>query len=118
MRYLILIYTDESAEVNQTAAERAAMLQDYLAFTREARAAGVYETGDELHPTRTALTVRVRHEQTLTAPGPVADTHEPLGGYFVLNCNSPAEAAQWAAKIPGARRGAIEVRPMVDFTQA
>lgn len=118
MQYLLLIYTDEKAEINSTAADRDAMLQDYIAFAREARAAGVYIGGDELHPTSTALTVRVRDGQALTVHGPFAETHEQLGGYFVLNCNSPEEAAQWAAKIPGARHGAIEVRPIVDFTPA
>lgn len=118
MQYLLLIYTDEGAEVNQTPAEREAMLQDYIAFAREARAAGVYAAGDELHPTRTALTVRVRDGQVTTVPGPLAQAKEQLGGYFVLNCPSPEAAARWAAKIPGARQGAIEVRPIVDFTPA
>jgi len=117
MQYLLMIYTDEKAEVNSTPAEREAMLRDYGAFAREARAAGVYITGDELHPTSDALTVRVRHGQALTAPGPLAETKEQLGGYFVLNCDNQEEAAHWAAKIPSARHGAIEVRPIVDFNQ-
>lgn len=118
MQYLLMIYTDEKADVNSTPAEREAMLQDYMAFAREARAAGVYVGGDELHPTSAALTVRVRDGKALTSTGPFAETREQLGGYFVLNCNSPDEAARWAAKIPGARHGAIEVRPIVDFTPA
>ncbi len=118
MHYLLMICTDENAEANSAPAEREAMLQDYFAFTREARAAGVYVTGDELRPTTAALTVRVRDGKILTAHGPFAETREQLGGYFVLNCNSPDEAAQWAAKIPGARHGAIEVRPIVDFSPA
>ena len=117
MQYLLMIYTDEKAEVDHNPAEREAMLQDYGAFARAARAAGIYITGDELHPTSTALTVRVRNGQTLTTGGPFAETKEQLGGYFVLNCDSPEEAAHWAAKIPGARRGVIEVRPIVDFNQ-
>lgn len=118
MHYLLMIYTDEKADVNSTPAEREAMLQEYLAFAREARAAGVYVTGDELQPTAAALTVRVRDGKALTSTGPYAETREQLGGYFVLNCNNPDEAARWAAKIPGARHGAIEVRPIVDFAPA
>lgn len=118
MQYLLMIYSDEKADVNSTPAEREAMLQDYFAFAREARAAGVYVTGDELHPTAAAQTVRVRDGQAITSTGPFAETREQLGGYFVLNCPSPEEAARWAAKIPGARHGAIEVRPIVDFAPA
>jgi hypothetical protein len=118
MHYLLLIYTDEKAEAESTAEARDAMLQDYFALVREARAAGVYVTGDELQPTRTALTVRVRDGQALTAHGPYAETREQLGGYFVLNCPSAEEAARWAAKIPGARHGAIEVRPIVEHSSA
>jgi hypothetical protein len=86
------------------------MYEQYTAFADAARAAGVLLGGDELDATRTATTVRVRDGQTQVVDGPYAETKEALGGYFVLECDSIDEALDWAAQIPGAQHGAVEVR--------
>ena len=115
MRYLFLIYTQEQAETEATPAEQEAVMEAYFAFTREVRDAGVMLGGEALQPTTTATTVRVREGKTLTADGPFAETKEQLGGYYMLECPNLDEAIEWAAKIPGASYGAIEIRPLVDF---
>jgi hypothetical protein len=115
MRYLLLIYTQEQAEVEATPAEQEAIMAAYFAFSNEVREAGVMLGGEALQPTTTATTVRVREDKTLTADGPFAETKEQLGGYYMLECSNLDEAIEWAAKIPGARHGSIEIRPLVEF---
>ena len=110
MKYLALIYADETAWESFSDEERAAGYAQYTAFSEEARKAGVIVGGDELAAVRTATTVRVREGQTQVTDGPYAETKEALGGYFVLDCASMDEALEWAAKIPGAHHGAVEVR--------
>jgi hypothetical protein len=110
VKYLALIYADDTAWEAASEAERAEMYADYTAFADEARTAGVMLGGDELAGVRTATTVRVRDGQTAVTDGPYAETKEALGGYFLLECASMDEAVDWAAKIPGARHGAVEVR--------
>ena len=115
MRYLLLIYTQEQAEVEATPAEQEAVMDAYFAFSREVREAGVMLGGEALQPTATATTVRVREGKTLTADGPFAKTKEQLGGYYMLECPNLDEAIEWAAKIPGASHGSVEIRPLVEF---
>lgn len=110
MQYLALIYANESAWEGLGDSERQGIVARYGAFSREARAAGVMLGGDQLGPTRDATTVRVRDGQTLVLDGPYAEVKEALGGYFLLECGSLDEAGDWAARIPGAEHGAIEVR--------
>jgi hypothetical protein len=109
-----MIYSDESSETAMAPEEERAMMAEYRAFFDQATAAGVVEGGDRLRPTSTATVVRVRDGETLTTDGPYADTKEQLGGYFILKCADLDEALGWAAKIPGARHGSIEVRPIWD----
>ncbi len=115
MRYLLLIYTQEQDELEATPAEQEAIMEAYFAFSREAREAGVMLGGEALQPTTTATTVRMREGKTLTADGPFAETKEQLGGYYMLECPNLDEAIEWAAKIPGARHGSVEIRPLVEF---
>ena len=115
MRYLLLIYTQEQAEVEATAAEQEAVMEAYFAFSKEVREAGAMLGGEALQPTATATTVRVREGKTLTADGPFAETKEQLGGYYMLECPNLDEAIEWAAKIPGASHGSVEIRPLVEF---
>lgn len=117
MKYLCMIYTDEAAGARRNQAEQQELMGAYYAFNNAARDAGVYRAGDALHPTSTATTVRVRDSKTLTTDGPFAETKEQLGGYYLLECKDLDEAIQWAAKIPNARDGSIEVRPIVDFSK-
>ncbi|HEU5009624.1 MAG TPA: YciI family protein [Gaiellaceae bacterium] len=112
MQYLALIYTDESRWTDFKESEREAAYALYREFADAARAAGVLVTGEELGPTSDATTVRVRGDDTLVTDGPYAEVKEALGGYFLLDCASMDEALDWAARIPGAHHGAIEVRPV------
>ena len=112
MQYLALIYTDEEAWSALDAGVRVSAMEEYGAFAERARAAGVMKGGDELRPTHDATTVRVRDGQTLVLDGPYAEVKEALGGYFLLECDTIDEACDWAAEIPGAKYGAVEVRPV------
>lgn len=115
MRYLLLINTDESVEANRSDEENEAVMGAYYAFTNELRESGSFVGGEALQPTSTATTVRVRNGQILTTDGPYAETKEQLGGYYLIEAADLDEAISWAAKIPGAKEGAIEVRPVMEF---
>lgn len=110
MQYLALIYGEESAWESLQEAERAAWYERYAEFGRAAREAGVVVDGNELGPTIDATTVRVREAQVVVTDGPYAEVKEALGGYYLLECDSLDEAVDWAARIPGAQHGAVEVR--------
>jgi hypothetical protein len=88
----------------------------YNQFGRDAGAAGVLLGGEALEPTSTATTVRVRNGERSVMDGPFAETREALGGYYLLECADLDQAIEWASRIPGASRGCIEVRPIVEFT--
>ena len=115
MRYLLLIYSNESADQNATQEQQAAIMEEYNKFTADASAAGAMLAGEALQPTSTATTVRVRDGKTSTTDGPFAETKEQLGGYYLVNAKDLNDAIQWAARIPGAKWGSIEVRPIWEF---
>ena len=112
MQVMALIYGNSERWDALSADEREAVYARYGAFYDEALAAGVMIAGNELSPTRDATTVRVREAETLVTDGPYAEVKEALGGYFVLECPSLDDALDWAARIPGAEHGAVEVRPI------
>ena len=116
MKYVALIYGSEAAAAAMTEQERAAEYQAYDAFGHAAGSAIV--GGEALHPIHDATTVRVRDGKTLTTDGPFAETKEQLGGYYVFECKNLDEAIALAAKIPGAKVGSIEVRPVMVFAGA
>ena len=117
MRYLALIYGNETAEAVPGVSDWDTIMKEYGAFGAEAGAAGVLVSGDALQPTATATTVRVEDGRTLTTDGPFAETKEQLGGYYLLEVADLDEAIAWAAKIPGAWHGRVEVRPIIAFDQ-
>jgi hypothetical protein len=112
MEYLALIYTDESAWERLSEEERTSAYELYAEFARAANDAGVLVAGDELGPTASATTVRVRDGRQVVTDGPYAEVKEALGGYFVLDCPTFDDALDWAARIPAAGYGAVEVRPV------
>lgn len=113
-RYLCLLYYDETK--NQPGTPRwEESMPEYGAFGKEAGGAGVMEGGAALQPTTTATSVRVRDGETMTTDGPFAETKEQLGGYYLLQCPNLDEALRWAAKIPAAKDGGVEVRPVMEF---
>ena len=112
MEYLALIYADESVWERMPAAERESAYGQYAEFSRAARDAGVLVGGNELGSTSSATTVRVRDDEPLVSDGPYAEVKEALGGYFIINCQSLEDALDWAARIPAAEHGAVEIRPV------
>jgi hypothetical protein len=118
MQYMLLIYGDESSWDGRSDEERGQVIQAYGAFTQELQQSGAMVAGDALQPTPTATTVRVQNDETLTTDGPFAETKEQLGGYYLIEADSLDEAIEWAAKIPGARHGSVEVRPVMVFEEA
>jgi hypothetical protein len=115
MRYLLTIYDDESGWNDVTPEQSAQIMAAYGAFGEAAKEAGVLLGGEGLQPTSTATTVRVRDGEALTTDGPFAETREQLGGYYLLDCKDLDDAISWAAKIPGAQSGSVEVRPIMDY---
>jgi len=112
MRYLLLIAGDENARGDVSADEDAATLDEYGEWVKTMADRGVLQGGERLRPTSDATTVRVRNGETLSTDGPFMETKEQLGGYFLVDCKDLDEAIEVAAKIPGARSGSIEVRPI------
>ena len=117
MKYLCLIYENEKNWETMPQAESEAVMAEYFTFTDGLRTSGRYVAGEALQPTQTATTVRVRGGKISTTDGPFAETKEQLGGFYLIEANDLNEAIQVAARIPSARYGAIEVRPVVDFSQ-
>lgn len=111
MQYMLLIYTNENNQI--PAAERNQMFAEYGAFTQGIIKSGNFQAGAPLQPTSTATTVRVRDGKTLTVDGPFAETKEQLGGYYLVEAENLDQAVAIAARIPGARLGSIEVRPVM-----
>jgi hypothetical protein len=112
MRYLLMICTEETADEASSPEEQAAGMAEYGAFAEEMGRRGILQGGERLRPTTDATTVRVRDGETVTSDGPFAETKEQVGGYFVVECKDLDEAIEVAAKIPGARFGSVEVRPI------
>jgi hypothetical protein len=112
MRYALLICGDESGMEARSPEEASAGLNEYLAFGEEMGKRGVLQGGERLRPTTDTTTVRVRDGEVLTSDGPFAETKEQIGGFYLVDCKDLDEAIEVAAKIPGARDGSIEVRPI------
>ena len=115
MKYLCLIYDDEKQIAAMPKDEGDAFMGEYFAFTEGIRESGHYVAGEALHPVETATTVRIRGGRVSTTDGPFAETKEQLGGFYLIEARDLNDAIQVAAKIPSARTGSIEVRPVVDF---
>lgn len=111
MKYLLLIYANE-AVLPKTPETQKAASKAWYGLAEEMKAAGVYQTSAGLSSIDNATTVRVRQRQTLITDGPFAETHEQLGGFFLLECKDLDEALRWAEKIPAAKFGSVEVRPV------
>jgi hypothetical protein len=113
MQYLCLIYAAEKAWSDMSETERGKMFADYGAFTKEIQASGHFIAGEALQPTTTATSVRVRNGKTATTDGPFAETREQLGGFYLIEAKDLDEATKIAARIPSAKIGSIEVRPIM-----
>jgi len=121
MKFLALIYADETMWAQEwtevTQEQMAQAMAAHGAFGEAAGKAGVYLGGEGLQPTTAATTVRVRDGERLLTDGPYAETKEQIGGYYLLECKDLDEALTWAAQIPEAQFGAVEVRPVMNYEQ-
>jgi hypothetical protein len=112
MNYLLLIYTNETELAGLGQSELKKVTDEYMEFTKSIVQAGHFKAGDRLKPVTAASTVRVRNGKAITTDGPFAETREQLGGYYLIEAKNLDEATAIAARIPGARFGSIEVRPV------
>ena len=117
MRYLLLIYGEELPDSAFSPDETQAEMDAYGSFTADIMRRGIMKGGEALQRTTTATTVRVRDGETLTTDGPFAETKEALGGFYLVDCRDLDEAIEVAATIPGAARGSIEVRPVMELPE-
>jgi len=114
MRYMLLIYDREADWGKLPAGKQKEIMAEYRAFTQDIRRSGHHRAGDQLQPVELATTVRVRNGKAVTTDGPFAETREQLGGYYVIEAKNLDEAIALAARLPSARMGSIEVRPLVE----
>ena len=118
MKYAFTIYTDETQRENATPEQMQQVSQAYFELTQEMEQKGVLVAGDGLYPTPTATTVRVRDGERNVTDGPFAETKEQLGGFYVLDVKDLDDAIEWAAKIPTAQFGSVEIRPVLVYDDA
>jgi hypothetical protein len=116
MKYLCLIYGDEAQWTTMSKDEGERIMKEYFDFTDDIKKSGHMLAGESLLPTSSATTVRVRNGKLGTTDGPFAETKEQLGGYYLIDAKDLNEAIQVAARIPGAKTGSIEVRPVEVFS--
>ena len=116
MQYALLIYGEEATWQARAEAEETAVMAEYGRLGDALREQKKLIRGEELQPTATATTVQVRNGNAIVSDGPFADTKEVLGGFFLIEADSLDEAIEWAERVPDARYGTIEVRPLVDHS--
>jgi hypothetical protein len=117
MKYLCLIYDEEKKMAAMSKTEEDAFMGEYFAFTESIKKSGHHLGGEALQPVQTATTVRVRNGKMSTTDGPFAETKEQLGGFYFVEARDLNDAIQVASRIPSARTGSIEVRPIIEFHQ-
>ena len=116
MKYLLALIGDESGSADRTPDQQAQAMRAWDAYTQALVEAGVFVGGEGLAPSSTATTVQIRDGgDPIVSDGPFAETKEQLGGYYLLDCKDLDEAIRWAAQIPGAQDGSVEVRPVMDY---
>jgi hypothetical protein len=113
MQYMLLIYDDEKVWAGMSEEESGKLFAEYMTFTKEIKASGHFRAGDALQPTSTATSVRLRGGKTSRTDGPFAETREQFGGYYLIEAKDLDEACAIAARIPSAKIGTIEVRPVM-----
>jgi hypothetical protein len=113
MQYILLIYTNEAAAAGRSQEESGRIFQEYMAFSTDIKKSGHFKGGEPLEKIATATTVRVKDGKTVKTDGPFAETREQLGGFYVVEAKDLDEAVELAARIPDARYGSIEVRPIM-----
>ena len=117
MKYLLLIYDEESRWQQLSEAERETSLGEYFQLSRDLVAAGKLHGGEELQPVASASTLRVREGRAVVSDGPFAEAREQLGGFYLIKAKNIDEALAIASRLPAAKTGSVEVRPCIDFSQ-
>lgn len=117
MKYLLLIYEDESIARARSEQESQELFSAYTSYTHALKEAGVYLGGDALQSVSTATTVRVRGSQTTMTDGPFAETKEQLGGYYLIDAPDLDSALRWASLLPSSKSGSVEVRPLWEYSE-
>ncbi len=115
MRYVLSIYENEKLWDSMSEAERQAVMGEYSDFTDGITKSGNFVAGEALQPVATATTVRIRDGKRLTTDGPFAETKEQLGGFYLIEAENIDQAIAIASRLPTARTGSVEVRPVIDF---
>lgn len=115
MEFMLLIYENEAARGKATEAEMGAMFAAYETYSKNLVEKGAMRGGNAVQPSSTATAVRLRNGKTQTTDGPAAETAEQLAGYYLIDCKDLDEALDWAAQVPSAAYGTIEVRPVMNF---
>ncbi|MEP1124102.1 MAG: YciI family protein [Ilumatobacter sp.] len=115
MKYAFLLYDDPTNGAEMGTPEMDLEMQQWFTFTDELTASGKNLGGEALNPVETATTVRVRDGRTVTVDGPFAETKETLGGFYIVEAADLDEAIEWAAKVPNAPTGSVEIRPIMEF---
>ncbi len=115
MKYLLAIYGDENDEIDQASPAFKDLIAGYRQLNEDLTAVDKLLGGEPLVPTSMATTIRVRNDETLITDGPFAETKEQLGGFYLIEADDLDEAIGWASKIPGAKNGSIEIRPVAEF---
>jgi hypothetical protein len=113
VQYLLLINDEEASWEAMPPGSRDAMMAEYMRYTDDLRSRGLLVAANQLQPSATATTVSVRNGETIVSDGPFAETKEVLGGYYLIDVDTLDDAIEWAAKIPSALVGHVEVRPVV-----
>jgi hypothetical protein len=113
MQYILLIYASEAMQAKRSEAENNAIFSGYMDYTNSIKQTGHYVAGEPLEDTRAATTVRVKDGKTLRTDGPFAETREQLGGFYIVEAKDLDEAVALAARIPDAKDGCIEIRPVM-----
>ena len=117
MKYMLLIYAAEDAGPTPGTSEFGAFMQGYFALNQEMANDGVLIAGEGLQNADTASTIQVRNAKTVTRDGPFTETKEVLGGFYLIDCDDLDQAIAYAAKIPSAQHGHVEIRPVMDYGQ-
>jgi hypothetical protein len=115
MRYMLLVYEAESNWATMTQEDAGRIMREYMGLTEDLRQGGQHLGSAPLQPTSSATTVRVTNGKTLTTDGPFAETREQLGGYYLIEAKDLNEAIAVAARIPAARTGSVEIRPVAEI---
>jgi hypothetical protein len=115
MKYMLLLYGDESAREGMSEEDAKAQLSRWSAYSDELVKAGAFVSGEGLQPSATSTTVRFERGERILSDGPFAETKEQLGGFYVIECRELDEALAWAAKLPSAETGHTEIRPVIDY---